>query len=43
MPEQIVDILNKIKAIKGEAYAKGLVDGVNIATRDPEDHTKSGT
>lgn len=39
MPEQVLnitDFLNKISAVKGEEYTKGLVDGVNLATPDPE-------
>lgn len=30
MPETIVDILNKIADAKGQEYAKGFVDGVNL-------------
>lgn len=39
MPEQvpnITDFLNKISEVKGEEYTKGLVDGVNLATPEPE-------
>lgn len=32
MPEVIVDILNKIADAKGQEYAKGFVDGVNLVT-----------
>ncbi len=34
MPENIVDFLNKIKAVKGEAYVEGLVAGVELASSD---------
>lgn len=37
MPENIVDFLNKIKAVKGEAYVEGLVAGVELASRDHEE------
>lgn len=30
MPENIVDILNKITEEKGDAYSQVLVDGINI-------------
>lgn len=42
MPEKIVDIIKKIEAVKGEEYTKGLVDGVNLATREPEKQDKPG-
>lgn len=35
MPENIIDILSKIESVKGEEYTKGLVDGVNLATKEP--------
>ena len=35
MPDKIVDILKRIEDVKGEEYAKGLVDGVNLATKEP--------
>ena len=38
MPEQIVNILNKIVEAKGAEYAKGFVDGVNLTT--PEKATE---
>lgn len=41
MPEKIVDILKKIEDAKGEEYTKGLVDGVNLATKEPERATPS--
>lgn len=34
MAEQIIALLNKISAIKGEEYVKGLVDGINLASPD---------
>jgi len=37
MPENIVDFLNKIKAVKGEAFVEGLVAGVELAHNDHED------
>lgn len=39
MPENVVEILNKITAAKGEAFAEGFVAGVNLVT--PEDPKKS--
>lgn len=36
MPENIVDFLNKIKAVKGEAYVEGLVAGVELASQDKD-------
>lgn len=40
MTETIVDILNMIADAKGQEYAKGFVDGVNLATKEkPEDET----
>lgn len=32
MPENIVNILDSIKAVKGEEYAQGLVDMANLLT-----------
>ena len=40
MPETIVDILNKIADAKGQDYAKGFVDGVNLMTPDAEDENR---
>lgn len=37
MPENIVDFLNKIKAVKGDAYVEGLVAGVELASSDREE------
>lgn len=37
MTDKIVDILKRIEDVKGEEYAKGLVDGVNLATKDPDE------
>lgn len=36
MPEYIVDFLDKIKAVKGEAFVEGLVAGVELASKDKE-------
>lgn len=36
MPENIVDFLEKIKAVKGEAYVEGLVAGVELASQEKE-------
>ena len=36
MPENIVNILEKIKAVKGEAYVEGLVAGVELASREKD-------
>ena len=37
MPENIVDFLEKIKAVKGEAYVEGLVAGVELASQEKEE------
>ena len=37
MPENIVDVLNQISAVKGQDYAKGFVDGVNLMAKEHED------
>ena len=37
MPENIVDVLNQISAVKGQEYAKGFVDGVNLMAKDQEE------
>lgn len=39
MPETVVEILNRITAAKGEAFAEGFVAGVNLVT--PDDKVKS--
>ena len=41
MPEQIVNILNKIAEAKGVEYAKGFVDGVNLTTPEKTTEQKS--
>lgn len=41
MPEQIVNILNKIAEAKGVEYAKGFVDGVNLTTPEKTPEQKS--
>lgn len=33
----VVDFIAKIAEVKGEEYTKGLVDGVNLATKEPEE------
>ena len=38
MPENVIEILNRITAAKGEAFAEGFVAGVNLVT--PEDRKK---
>ena len=43
MPEAIVDILNKIADAKGQEYAKGFVDGVNLMSPEqPEEEHQPG-
>lgn len=43
MPEAIVDILNKIVDAKGQEYAKGFVDGVNLMSPEqPEAEDQPG-
>ena len=37
MPENIVDILEKIKAVKGEAYVEGLVAGVELVSQEKDE------
>lgn len=41
MPENIVDVLNQISAVKGQDYAKGFVDGVNLMAKEQEEETES--
>lgn len=36
MPENIVNILDSIKAVKGEEYAQGLVDMANLLAPNPK-------
>ena len=33
----VVDFIAKIAEVKGEEYAKGLVDGVNLATKETDE------
>lgn len=40
MPENIIDFLNKIAAVKGEAYVEGLVAGVELASKEKETEDK---
>lgn len=42
MPEKIIDIIRKIESVKGEEYTKGLVDGVNLATKEHEEQERPG-
>lgn len=41
MPENVVDLLNKIKAAKGQEYVNGLVDMANILAPTPKDEDES--
>lgn len=41
MPEIIVDILSKIKAVKGEAFVEGLVAGVELASKDKDEQEEA--
>lgn len=36
MPENIVNLIDKIAAVKGQDYAKGLVDMANLLAPDAE-------
>lgn len=36
MPENIVNIIDSIKAVKGEEYAQGLVDMANLLAPKPK-------
>ena len=36
MPENIVNLIDKIAAVKGQDYAKGLVDMANILAPNEE-------
>ena len=36
MPENIVNLIDKIAAAKGQEYAKGLVDMANLLAPDEE-------
>ena len=37
MPENIVNLVNKIAAVKGEAYVKGMVDMANLLAPDRDE------
>lgn len=41
MPENVVDLLNKIKAAKGKEYVEGLVDMANILAPASKDENES--
>lgn len=43
MPENIIDLVDKIRAVKGQEYANGLVDMANLLapTAAPEDEEKN--
>ena len=41
MPENIVNILDNIAAVKGEDYVKGLVDMANLLTPDTKTEEKA--
>lgn len=38
MAEKIIDLLNKISAIRGEAYVHGMMDAVNLFTPAKEEN-----
>jgi hypothetical protein len=40
MPDKIVNILDSIKAVKGEEYAQGLVDMANLLAPTPKTEDK---
>ena len=40
MPEKIVSLIDKIAAVKGQDYAKGLVDMANLLAPDEEQEDK---
>lgn len=40
MPENIVNIIDSIKAVKGEEYAQGLVDMANLLAPKPKNEDK---
>jgi hypothetical protein len=40
MPEDIVNIINKISEAKGEAFAEGFVAGINLTTPAKKDEEK---
>lgn len=40
MPENIVNLIDKIAAVKGQDYAKGLVDMANLLAPDAEQEEK---
>ena len=43
LPENIVYVLNQISAVKGQEYAKGFVDGVNLMAKEQEDQEESAS
>lgn len=40
MPDKIVNIIDSIKAVKGEEYAQGLVDMANLLAPKPKPEDK---
>lgn len=42
MPENIVDILDSIAAVRGQEYVEGLVDMANILAPKAEDAKQPG-
>ena len=41
MPENIVSLIDKIAAVKGQDYAKGLVDMANLLAPDAQQEEKN--
>ena len=41
MPENIVNLISKIEAVKGQEYVKGLVDMANLLSPDEEREEKA--
>ena len=43
MPENIVNILDSIKAVKGQEYVEGMVDMANLLTaKKPQEEHRPG-
>ena len=42
MPENIVNILDSIAAVRGQEYVEGLVDMANILAPKTEDESQPG-
>lgn len=41
MPENVVDLLDKIAAVKGQEYVEGLVDMANILAPTPKSEAET--